>query len=80
MVKYHQGGGVALTVGSIRRGTIVDYIIFIGYYCGQPIQQPIKMKSFMIVPPLGIHNYERLMSIDIKLTHPISRQSMGRLH
>ena len=27
----------------ILRGTILNYVIFIGLYCGQPIQQPIQM-------------------------------------
>ena len=36
-------GAVALTVGAVLHGTILNYIIFIGHYRGQPIQQPIKM-------------------------------------
>ena len=34
---------LGLTVGSVIRGTILNYIIFIGHYRGQPIQQAIKM-------------------------------------
>ena len=36
-------GAVALTIGSVLRGTILNYVIFIGRYRGQQIQQPIKM-------------------------------------
>ena len=36
-------GAVALTVGLLLRRTILNYVIFIGHYRGQPIQQPIKM-------------------------------------
>ena len=35
-------GAVALAVGLILLGTMLNYIIFIGHYRGQPIQQPIK--------------------------------------
>ena len=38
----HQGA-VVLTGGSVLRGTILNYVIFIGHYRGQPIQQAIKM-------------------------------------
>ena len=34
---------VALTVGSILRGTILNDVILIGHCLDQPIQQPIKM-------------------------------------
>ena len=43
-------GATALTVGSVLRGTIQNYVIFIGHYRGQPIQQPMKVTSFRIVP------------------------------
>ena len=36
-------GSVALTVGSVLCGTILNCVSFIGHYRGQPIQQPIKM-------------------------------------
>ena len=36
-------GAIALTVGSVLRGTIQNYVIFIGHYRSQPIQ-------FRIVP------------------------------
>ena len=34
---------VALTVGSVLRGTILNYAIIIGHYRGPTIQQPINM-------------------------------------
>ena len=43
-------GAVAITVGSVLRGTILNYVICIGHYRGQRIQQPIKMTLFRIVP------------------------------
>ena len=36
-------GAAALTIGSVLRGTILNYVIFNGHYRGQPIQQPIQM-------------------------------------
>ena len=48
--KYARGLTGPLTVGSAVRGTILNYVIFIGHYLGQPIQQPIQMTSFRIVP------------------------------
>ena len=38
----HQGAA-ALTVGSVLRGTILNYVISIGHYHGAPIRQPIEM-------------------------------------
>ena len=37
-------GAVALTVGSVLRGTILNDVICIGHYRGQRIQQPIEMR------------------------------------
>ena len=36
-------GAVALTVGPVLRVTILNYVICIGHYRVQPIQQPIKL-------------------------------------
>ena len=44
------GGGVALNgrIGPMRDNP--KNVIFVGRYRGQPIQQPIKMTQFRIVP------------------------------
>ena len=42
-VKPSSGISGPLTVGSVLRGTILNYVIFTGHYLGQPIQQPIQM-------------------------------------
>ena len=44
-------GAIALTVGSVLcGGTILKYVVFIGHYRGQMIQQRMKMTYYGIVP------------------------------
>ena len=50
MDNFINQAAVELAVGSILRGTMLNYVIVIGHYRGQPIQQPIKMTSLRIVP------------------------------
>ena len=44
-------GAVARRFTMVLRGTIhTNYVVFIGHRRGQPIQQPMKTKSFMYCP------------------------------
>ena len=63
-------GAAALTVGSVLRGTIINYVIFSGCWIGWPRQCPIKMTWFMIVP--------RMTDPIVSATAP--QESLGPAH
>ena len=50
-------GAVSLTVGSVLRGTIVNDVIFIGQYRGQPIQRPINTWRNLGLSYVGPRSY-----------------------
>ena len=61
----HQGA-VALTVWSVLRETILNYVIFISLYRGQPIQQPKKWRNLglsHVGPTPSLRFFKAIMAV-----------------